>query len=151
MDGYDYSTSNAYFITICVVDKYALLWNMNVDSISPEHPPLSQTGQIVETAINQISAHYKNVIVEKYCIMPDHVHLILFLMPDECESLPVTPSLSSIIGSLKRWVTKQIGYSIWQKSFYDEIIHDDVGYKGICRYIAENPTKYKEDRIISVI
>ncbi|MEN6637145.1 MAG: transposase [Clostridiaceae bacterium] len=149
LSGYDYSASNAYFITICVTNKYALLWDMSVETILPDHPPLSQTGQIVETAIQQIPVYYKHVIVEKFCIMPDHVHLLMFLTPDESEGSTSKPTLSTVIGSLKRWVTKQVGYSIWQKSFYDEIIHDDVGYQEVCQYIAENPTKYKEDRVIS--
>ena len=149
LSGYDYSASNAYFVTVCVTNKYALLWDLGNKPIQPEHPSLSKVGKIVEIAIQQISEHYSNVIVEKYCLMPDHVHLMVFLVPDDNEPMTSAPALSTVIGSLKRWVTKQVGYSIWQKSFYDEIIHDDVGYQEVCQYIAENPTKYKEDRVIS--
>ena len=50
---------------------------------------------------------------------------------------------------MKRWATKQIGYSIWQKSFFDEIVLDDLGFHAICKYIADNPKKYQEDRLIT--
>ena len=83
LEGYDYSSCGAYFVTICVTDKNASLWNVGAGIIRPHEPPLSQYGKIVETAINQIPNHYENVIVDKYCIMPDHVHMIVFIMSDE--------------------------------------------------------------------
>ena len=149
LSGYDYSASNAYFVTVCVTNKYALLWDLGNEPIQPEHPPLSKVGKIVETAIQQISEHYSNVIVEKYCLMPDHIHLMVFLISDDNEPMTSTPALSSVIGSMKRWATKQIGYSIWQKSFFDEIVLDDVGFHAICKYIDDNPKNYQEDRMIT--
>ena len=50
-------------------------------------------------------------------------------------------ALSAIIGSMKRWVSKQIGYSIWQKSFYDSIIRDEQMYQEVWKYIDDNPVK----------
>ena len=33
--------------------------------------------------------------------------------------------------------------SLWQESFYDEVIRDEEHYARISRYIAENPAKWK--------
>ena len=74
---------------------------------------------------------------------------MVFLVSDDTVRMTSTPALSFVIGSMKRWVTKQIGYSIWQKSFFDEIVLDDVGFHAICNYIADNPKKYQEDRMIT--
>jgi len=49
------------------------------------------------------------------------------------------------VRSLKSYVTKQIGYSIWQKSFHDEIIMNEEAYQNIWRYIDENPQKCADD------
>ena len=125
-----------------------MLWNVGADTIRPialnEQPPLSKYGEIVDEAIRQIPNHYENVIVDKYCIMPNHIHGIIMLLPDENGRILSAPTLSVIIGSMKRWVSKQIGFSIWQKSFNDRIIRNENGYLEVCKYIAENPLKVNE-------
>ena len=52
-------------------------------------------------------------------------------------------TLSVIIGSMKRWVSKQIGFSIWQKSFNDRIIRNEKGYLEVFKYIDENPNSWE--------
>ena len=145
--GYDYSSCGAYYITICVGNRNALLWdNVGVETLRPhiqktEQPPLSEYGKTVNTAINAISSHYLNVEVAKYCIMPDHVHMILLIFPDENGRIISAPTVSTVIGQMKRWVTKQLGFCIWQKSFHDRIIQNEKGYHEVCKYIDENPFK----------
>lgn len=145
LERYDYSACGAYFVTICIADRNVLLWDVGADIIRPDRPPLSQYGKIVEMAIKQIQAHYENVIVDKYCIMPDHLHLIVFIMSEESGRMLSAPTLSVVIGSMKRWVSKQIGFSIWQKSFNDRIIRNEQGYREVWRYIDENPMKWRDD------
>jgi len=179
LEGYDYSSCGAYFVTICVTNKNALLWNVGADTIRPHNPhtvgadtirphnphtvgadtirpqpqhtvgadtirpqpPLSQYGKIVDTAINQIPSHYENVVIDKYCIMPDHIHMIVFIMPNKDERRTSAPTLPTIIGSMKRWVAKNIGFQIWQKSFNDHIIRNEQAYQEVWKYIDENPMK----------
>ena len=42
---------------------------------------------------------------------------------------------------MKRWVSMQIGHSIWQKSFIDRVIRNDKGYRAVWEYIENNPIK----------
>ncbi len=42
-------------------------------------------------------------------------------------------------------ITKQVGCSIWQKSFYDHIIRNEIEYKEIWQYIDTNPIKWQDD------
>ncbi len=46
-------------------------------------------------------------------------------------------------------VTKQTGFgeSIWQKSFYDEILRNDKACDAVYRYIDENPIYYENDDV----
>ena len=85
LEGYDYSSCGAYFITICVADRNRLLWQnaeadydrKRAEAYSHEPPLLSGAGTIVKNEIQKLSTIYGNVMVDQYCIMPDHIHLIL--------------------------------------------------------------------------
>ena len=54
------------------------------------------------------------------------------------------PTISRVINQLKGYVTKQLGYSIWQKLFHDQIIRDEAEYQRIWQYINENPEKWED-------
>jgi len=141
---YDYSTCGAYFVTICIADRHAMLWEREAAGCTGLMI-LSEYGRVVEAAVQAIPEHYENVQVDKYCIMPDHVHLILFVCSGNggrMISAP-TPTLSTIVGMMKRSVSKEIGFSFWQKSFYDRIIRNEEEYRKVWKYIDENPIKYR--------
>ena len=79
--------------------------------------------------------------VDKYCVMPDHIHMILSINTDEDGQQIAAPTVSTVVGHMKRWVSLQIGYSIWQKSFIDRVIRNDKGYLAVWEYIENNPIK----------
>ena len=144
IENYDYSTPGAYFITICTKNKEKLFWvtNVGADIIRPDHVPLSTAGKAVKLGISQIPDHYPNITVDHYCIMPDHIHMILHIEHDPYGRMVSAPTISTVIGSMKRWVSKQIGRSIWQKSFYEHGIRNQQDYNEIWKYIENNPVKY---------
>ena len=135
---YDYSTPGAYFITVCVNDKKPILWNVGAATCRPK---LSKIGSVVETAILQIPEHYPAVSVDKYCVMPDHIHMILFINTDEAGRQIADPTVSTVVEHMKRWVAMQIGHSIWQQSFIDRVIRNDQGYRAVSDYNENNPIK----------
>ena len=143
IEGYDYSTPGAYFITVCTANREKIFWNsVGADIIRPQNMPLSPIGKIVEQGILQMADHYENVTVDKYCVMPDHVHLILRIETDIDGRMISAPTVSTVIGSLKRWISKQVGNPIWQKSFYDHAIRNQQDYDEIWEYIENNPITY---------
>lgn len=146
---YDYSSIGAYFITICASERKNIFWASNEVFYSPENIPLTREGKLVEQSIKQINEIYSHIVVDKYCIMPDHIHLILFLKQNEYGQKIDSKSISSVVGQMKRWVSKQIGNSIWQRSFIDRVIRNEKEYKAIYRYIHENPVNmdYSSDNI----
>ena len=153
LNGYDYSQNGAYFVTICTRDRKNLFWRENVgaDSIRPKTPVselLSEYGSIVERAILAIPEHYSGVAVDQYVIMPNHIHLILRISePDSgCGRILSAPTLSIVVGQMKRHTAKQIGHPVWQKSFYDHVIRNETDYREIWDYIENNPRKWAEDR-----
>ena len=142
LDGYDYSSSGAYFITICTMDRKPLLWKRSDADFG-----LSHCGETVKTAIESIEKHYKYVAVDKYCIMPNHVHLILTITADERGRMISAPTVSNVVGSMKRWVSKELSVSIWQKSFFDRVIRGEKDYLEIWQYIDDNPLKWVSDEL----
>ena len=55
------------------------------------------------------------------------------------------PTVSTIIGSLKRFVSKETGISLWQKSFHNHIIRNEKEFLEICAYIDNNPINWVND------
>ena len=164
---YDYSAAGAYFVTICTKNRENILWettaelqpnnDMIIDHIQPNavgavigrphyNHRLNELGLIVEKYIKQIPQHYKHVNVDNYVVMPNHVHLLLSINEIGDDGRPMTaPTLSWIINQFKGACSKQIGYSIWQKSFYDHVIRTEHDYAQIWQYVDENPLKWESD------
>lgn len=143
LKGYDYSQNGRYFITICTKDNECILSNIIVGATNGRrcNVELTDIGKIVENSIHGIEKNYKNVFVDSYIIMPDHIHLIVQLGNSDSRPM-VDPTVSRIIQQFKGHITKQIGRPIWQKSFYDHIIRDDEDYYIKLRYIEENPVRW---------
>lgn len=152
---YDYAQNGAYFITICTQDRQEILWadsnletveDVGAHSVRPQRSPhLSQAGKVVEDAILQIHAHYPAVQLEKYAIMPNHVHLLLMIQREQGGRTLCAPTLSLVIKQMKENVTKHLGHSIWQKSFHDHVIRTQYGFEMIWQYIDTNPQNWHKD------
>ncbi len=146
LKGYDYSTPGAYFLTVCIKDRKQLLSKITVgdDAYIVPQNNLSQIGIICDKYINNINVKYENVTVDKYVIMPNHIHLIVFLHGTMRASSP-TKNIETIIRSFKTIVTKELGYSIWQRSYHDHIIRGERDFQKIWEYIDTNVLRWKED------
>ena len=131
---YDYSTPNYYFVTICTKDKKCLFG---------EAGQLNPLGQIARDRLLELSMHFPDISVDKYVVMPNHVHAIVILHQQNVQ-------LTTVIGQYKAAVTKQArflfpGIDIWQTSFHDHVIRNQVSYEKIWLYIEGNPAKWEED------
>ncbi len=143
LNGFDYSKKGAYFITICTKEHKCILSEIvGADIIRPCTLKLTKYGKFVKDGIENISKIYTNCSVDCFVIMPNHVHLIITIKND-CGRIISAPT---VIGQFKRYVSKECGCSIWQKSFYDHIIRDDEDYITKAEYIENNPAKWLEDK-----
>ena len=133
---YDYSTPNHYFITICTSDKKCIFGQPG---------KLNRLGEIAEDCLLTIPAINPKVRIDKYVVMPNHVHVIVVIDDDGCQK-----SIPQIVGQYKMAVTKEIhkiepGKEVWQRSFHDHIIRNQERYELIWMYIENNPIKWEED------
>ena len=136
-------------MTICTKDRQHLFWNVGaITNRLPNKPQLSHIGLIAEKLVKQISLIYPNILIEKFTIMPNHVHILIQIFntdDTQCGRLIDAPTISRIIQQYKRAVTKEAGIPVWQKSFYEHIVRNDQEYQQIWRYIDENPLKWLQD------
>ena len=94
LEFYDYSQNGAYFVTICAKDKQKIFWNnqqCSVGAVSGRpQDKLNHLGLIVKIGIEKIPLYYQNITVDKYVIMPNHVHLIIRIDNNDINGRPMT-------------------------------------------------------------
>ncbi len=173
LQNYDYSENGAYFITICTKDKKQTLGKIVGDGILDVPPSnvvykdnvcikLSEFGKIVKQSIEYINEYNDNVGIEKYVIMPNHIHLIIMIHSAQGTSGKPSPTLNNIntrqneiipklVSSLKRFTNKQCNADLWQRSYTDHVIRNEKDYIEHWEYIDNNPLKWKLDKYYTVI
>ena len=134
-----------YFLTVCTKDRHPVLWSPEATHASShaDENRLSPIGRVVKEELEKMSSIYQMVHLVKYYIMPDHIHLLLSIDTD-CSGRPqVAPTVSRVIKQFKGSVSKQLGHSIWQKSFYDHVIRQEADFLSCWQYIENNPLRYE--------
>jgi len=141
---YDYSTSGAYFVTICTNGRAKILGEIVGDGFPVPKP----AGRIAEELIRRIPEKYADVWVDQYVIMPDHIHILLQIGQQKGTGNP-SPTLGNVIGWYKYQATKEIneysgcqGQRVFQRSYYDHVIRNQQDYDEVWQYIENNPRKW---------
>jgi REP element-mobilizing transposase RayT len=80
----------------------------------------------------------KRVPLFAYCLMPDHVHLLL----GSGAAAPL-PSTIQAWKSLcyRAWRARGHEASFWQRSFFDHALRRDADLRQVARYIVANPVR----------
>ena len=149
--GFDYQTAGAYFITICVKDRKPILGKI-VGTGLPAGPKniLSQYGEIAEKVLINMSDFYDNIKLDKYAIMPNHIHLLLQITESGGPSrtpVPTNSPISKFVGTFKRFCNKEYGGNVWQARSYDHVIRGQEDYAAVWEYIENNHLKWEEDEL----
>ncbi len=144
LKNYDYSQSGYYFITICTHNKRKILCDVVGEGLCAlPSIKLTPIGIVVEESIKHIENIYKNIFVDKYVIMPNHIHLILAQQTGGLGDPPL--QIYDVIGRLKSFTDSKYNDKLWQRSFHDHIIRGKQDYLKIWNYIDTNPQKWNED------
>jgi len=150
LKGYDYGQNGAYFITFCTKDKLKTLGRVVVhDAFSAPFVDLTGLGEAVLKEIEETHTHYDSVVVDKFVVMPNHVHLIVLINGDDGTpgvSRTTNALIPRFVTMIKKKTNKAFGSDVWQRSFHDHIIRDESEYLRIWQYIDGNPALWSEDR-----
>lgn len=142
---YDYSRNGYYFVTICAHEKLQYFSCIEYDAENVfKSNQLTEIGCVIEKHLLLLPKRFPNITIDKYVIMPNHIHAIIAV------NLPVSKSLSEIIGSFKslsarECIEKYQIYPIFQKSFHEHIIRNQRDYSNIWLYIDANPARWHKD------
>ena len=159
LEDWDYSSSGYYFVTICTNNMECVL-----SRITDGKVVLTGIGNIAKRLWLEIPEHFKNVELDEFIIMPNHMHGIVIINNVEtCHgvslqknsnvnkfSKPISGSLAMIINQYKSSVARicrKNGYNkfAWQPRFYDHIIRNEKLLQKIREYIHNNPLKWDVD------
>jgi putative transposase len=167
LQGYDYSSSGAYFITLCVHQKQHLLGEIVGGKMQ-----LNEYGKIVQEEWHKSSKIRKEIKLDVFVVMPNHVRGIVWILPpdtltpnvgaQDLAPLRITEnrsqlvrqkkSLGSFVAGFKMAVTKRInelrhlpGTPVWQRNYHEHIIRNDDNCNRIREYIQHNPKNWSTD------
>ena len=136
---YNYAESGWYFVTFCTTHRRPLLSRVAPTAEGAE-TVLLPAGKIVAEGIACLNGRAEGFGMEKYVIMPNHVHLLIAVSGEEPGK-----SVSSLIRRLKSFTSRRYGEKLWQRSFYDHIVRGEADFREIWRYIDENPLRWALD------
>ncbi|MFZ5966962.1 MAG: transposase [Bacillota bacterium] len=150
---YDYSQAGYYFITICTYDRGHLLSNIVGDGFhAVPQTELTTIGKEIVKTIEYFDNHYPHVKIDKYVIMPNHIHLIVILKQLHSGGHG-NPPLPKIVGQFKSYTNKRYNdlnkskkLILWQRNYYEHIIRNEAEYQEILEYIETNPLKWELDK-----
>jgi REP element-mobilizing transposase RayT len=147
LKGFDYSDNGAYFVTICTKNREELFGTIaGAEFRRPQAEiltKLSECGLTVKNEIDVLSSKYPEIFVDKYVVMPNHVHMIIVVSGGGRQN--AAPTISRVINQWKRAISIKTDFSPWQKSFHDHIIRNGADYDRIARYIENNPSNWEKD------
>ena len=144
LNGYDYSATGAYFITICTQEREHLFGD-----IVNETMIFNTLGDIARSHWQQLSQHHPNIIQDESIVMPNHLHGIIIVE----SSTGITKSIPEVIRGFKTFSAKAInkerglrGVPVWQRNYYDRIIRNELELVGVRQYIINNPRNWDADK-----
>ena len=167
---YDYSAPGAYFVTICTSDRRCILSDIVVGDGVLDDPNvrLLPYGKIVAETLREIEKTYTWLALDRYVIMPNHIHILLRMEdrgpgngrgtapawetgdgPSRTPA-PTNSRLAALISTMKRFTNKRCGAALWQRSYHEHVFRGEEDYRQIWEYIDTNPAKWAEDRYYQV-
>ncbi len=168
---YDYSQPGWYYVTICTHSKRCLFGH-----ISNGKMLLNEYGKITEKEWLRTKEIRKNVDLDYYVIMPNHIHGIIIIENkiinytevgangnspllhnnENIEDNLISPSqtIGAIVRGFKGSVTKRInelrktpGNPVWQRNYYEHILRNEMDLYCTRNYIQNNPLKWEVDEL----
>lgn len=165
---WNYSNEGYYFVTICTKNRNPVFGKMVISNptvgaglrpaptvgytlgeIMKIEMVMNEFGNIVYECWNELPKHYMNFELDEFIVMPDHIHGIVIIKQKGIHTL------SHFIGSLKSFSSRKINQitkmdPIWQRSFHDRIIRNEVELFHVRNYIRNNPQNWVLDKLKKV-
>lgn len=147
--GYDYRRQGGYFLTVCTHERQCTLSRVHEGGENERATvELTEMGEILWRVL-QDSAQKYGVIMDACVIMPNHIHMVIFLQQGSMVSAGrFVGIVKSITANLWRMRCDERGIrtgKLWQRDYYDHILRNDADYNEKLKYMDENPDKWMLD------
>ena len=113
-----------YFLTLCC------------DGRQPEFSIPEIARRLIE--ILRRTSETAQFSIYAYCVMPDHVHMLVCGLAETSDLLVFVKRLKQITSFEFR---RRFGRNLWQKKFYDHILRKNEQPAAIASYIWMNPMR----------
>jgi putative transposase len=156
LEKFDYTKPGGYFVTVVAHQRHNLFGKITDTTMQ-----LNELGIIVAECWYAIPDHFRNVALEAFIVMPNHVHGVIVIRddvgatpaspsPEQPPHGPIPGSIGAIVGSFKSAVSRRAGRelntsAIWQRNYYEHIIRSEAEWENIRRYIETNPHNWTGD------
>ncbi|MES2274532.1 MAG: transposase [Bacteroidota bacterium] len=155
LKGWDYGSDGYYFVTICTKNRIPYFGSIKTDLNGIASLQKTHIAEIAYDNWLKIPEHHPFVELDEIVIMPDHIHVILFINKPEKTTWEVnkagsqSKNLASIIrgykSSIKQYAMVNDVDFAWQPRYYDRVIRDQKEYLHIQAYIYDNPDKWERE------
>ena len=146
---YDYGQKGSYFVTLCTHSRLPLFKMESIVGNCLRAVPPPPQNVIIRKWIRETQNKFSNITIDKYVIMPDHLHLIVTIQERHTgRSLPdimqffKTMTTNDYIRGVKAGILAPFEKKLWQKSYYDHVIRNQQDYDETWQYIENNPSKW---------
>ena len=146
LKNYNYSQPGYYYVTIHTAGAELRLSSVGRPlAAAGAAVRLTPLGKIAQEQLLALHGRYPYVRVDKFVIMPTHIHAIIVLEPG---AMP-RPTLMDIVRAYKSLTTRACneffataGRKLFQTSFYESVLRNEQAYRECWRYIEDNPAKW---------
>lgn len=88
--------------------------------------------QVVEILKSSAKLHGYDLL--SYCLMPDHLHILV-----QAGEFP--KDLSGFVRGFKSFSSRSTSKKLWQRGFYEHILRKEENLADVAKYILENPMR----------
>ena len=126
----------------------AFMRNAFVGNAVPGVPcvELSKYGKVTDNIILQLRNFYDDMKIDKYVIMPNHVHILCEIKKYRSTKFSYNATIPYTISTLKRLTNKEFRENVWQRNYYEHIVRNEKEYQKILEYIKNNPMNWEKDK-----
>ena len=144
LPNYDYSASGAYYVTICTHNQTHLFGKVNKTTGTILY---NEAGKMVSQWLHSIPNKYSNVSLDCCVVLPNHVHLLLFLQESDHSLGEIikwfkAQSTNEYIKGVKQGHFPPFDKAIWQRNYYERIVRSEFEMNQIRQYITYNSLKW---------
>ncbi len=147
--GHDYRAPCIVHVTICTHHHQPLFGTVSIAGMQ-----LNDAGHLVAASLLALQSKADGIVIDTHMVMPDHLHAIIMLGTNPDASTPA--SIPEIVhafknrviktwpGGIRRGMWEPYDTRLWQRSYYDTLIRNDVHLEKTRQYILDNPGRWIE-------